>query len=143
MNKERKLKIALPILIIIMAFVWGPVIMGAGSKKKTDGHNEHIGIISGGHGGGTDLSLLDGSGARKRARTSYASWDRNPFMLGQSQDSINVEGIIWEQGKPKAMINGNFVGIGDYIGDSMIVDITRNSVTIKDDRGEMEIKLGM
>lgn len=143
MNKQQKLKIALPMLVVIMAFVWGPVIIGSGSKRKADkgnsaGNSQGMQQASG---NSIDLTALSRVGRRQKTRTSYADWGRNPFVLKQVIKALAVEGILWDENDPKAIINGNIVGIGDQVGSSIIIDIKPSSVTIKGDMGETILNL--
>ena len=145
MNKQQKLKIALPILVVVMAFVWGPVIMGSGSKKKAD-QNQNTGSIvatSQGDSVNMDLAALSRAGIRQKTRSSYADWGRNPFARTQGPRALILEGIVWDEKSPKAIINGNIIGIGDNIDSNVVVDIKQDSVMIKGEAGEIELRLGM
>ncbi len=138
MNKQQKLKIALPILAVIMAFVWGPIIMGSGSKRNADKSRPsgNGGTVNQGNNRNVDLTNLAYVGKRKKARTSFEDWGRNPFVLTQAIKALTIEGILWDEQDPKAMINGYIVGVGDKVGSNTIINITPTSVTIKGDAGE-------
>ena len=141
MDKQQKLKIALPILILVMAFVWGPAIMGSGSKKN----GKSVGNVSSGsvsQGSNLDLIALARSSERKKARTSYVDWGRNPFTLSESPKASVLEGIMWDAKNPQAIINGNILGIGEKVGSGVIVDIQKTSVIIKNGAIEKEYRLG-
>ena len=142
MDKSQKLKIALPVLILVMAFVWGPVITGSGSKRKGAGKTNNIGISTNLHGSSADLIVLARSNERKKARTSYTEWGRNPFTLFKRPKASVLEGIMWDARNPKAIINGNIFGVGDSVGSGEVVDIQRNSVVIKNGAIEKEYRLG-
>ena len=133
MNKQQKLKIALPILIVVMAFVWGPVIFGSGSKSKGDNSTSRVNKnMQEGMSGFAVPSVA----SQKKAKTAYARWGSNPFMLKRTPKAINLEGILWDANDPKAIINGNIVGVGETVEGKMIVEIKANSVIIKGDDGE-------
>ena len=142
MDKQKKLKIALPILILVMAFVWGPVIIGGGSKhksaSKTNNNGKNISI----QGSSADLIVLARSNERKKAKTSYADWGRNPFTISESPKASVLEGIMWDAQNPQAIINGNILGVGDSVGSGEIVDIQQNSVIIRNGTIEKEYRLG-
>ncbi len=138
MDNQQKLKIALPVLIVIMAFVWGPVITGSGSKPKSASNADPVAAPQG---GGAELMALARSNERKKARTSYTDWGRNPFVLSKDTKASTLEGILWDEKNPKAIISGNIVGIGDRIGKGVIVDIKKNSVTVKVGEVEEEFHL--
>jgi hypothetical protein len=141
MNKQQKLKIALPILFLIVAFVWGPAIFGGGSKKKGE-HAGNVDLEKVLTGSNLDLIALAQSSERKKAVTSYADWGRNPFMLQESPKASVLEGILWDTKNPKVIINGNILGLGDKVGSGEIVDIKQTSVTIKDGTEEKVYRLG-
>ena len=143
MDKKQKLKIALPILAVVMFFVWKPVIMGSGPKDKD--HNTHSSVghsVSSANISQADIAMMLNVGKTIKARTQYKDWDRNPFVLGQSRDTMAVEGIVWEQQIPKAMINGNIFGVGDIVGKIKIIDIKSESVVFEGEEGEFELYLG-
>ena len=134
MNKQQKLKIAFPILLAAMAFVWGPIIFGSGSKSK--GNNDTSRVNKNMQESLTVPSVVH----QKKAKTAYAQWGSNPFMLKRAPQAINIEGIMWDANDPKAIINGNIVGAGETVEGKMIVEIKFNSIIIKGDDGE-EVEL--
>ncbi len=142
MNKQQKLKIVFPILFVVMAFVWGPIFMGTNPKNKADNNTRNIGVASGGNISNMDLIELSRGSKRKKAKTSHADWGRNPFIIGYDSKALIVEGIFWDEKNPKAILNGNIMGIGDQVGSSAIVTITQNSVIVKSESGVIELHLG-
>ena len=142
MDKNKKLKIALPVLAVIMAFVWGPIIFGSGSKDKTDNNTGSAGNSVQGNVGSIDIAALSRSRSQKKTRTAYTEWGQNPFMLKRVPRALYIEGIMWDKKNPKAIINGSIIGIGDYVGPNMVVDIKQNSVIIQGEDGETELQLG-
>lgn len=141
MDKQQKLKIALPILVIIMAVVWGPVITGSGPKRKAGKAAKKIGAAPQGE-NNIDLAALSRAGTREKARTSYAEWGRNPFTLVQDPEALIIEGIVWDRENPKAIINGDILGIGDPVGPNVIADIKQNSVILRGETGDIELRFG-
>ncbi len=143
MDKQQKLKIALPLLAIVMAFVWGPIITGVGSKKKDNKGVEEGAVpsISQGSAAG-DIMAITGRGQRKRVRTKHIGWGRNPFIPGYDPKSLMIEGIVWDDLSPKAIINGNITSVGDHIGPNTIIKIDHSSVTIRSESGDVVLKLG-
>ncbi len=141
MDKQQKMKIALSMLVLVMAFVWGPMIMGGGSKKKgkSTGNMSSTAILKE---SGSDLIALARLSERKKARTSYEDWGRSPFTLSQNPKASVLEGILWDVQDPKAMINGYILGIGEKVGAGVITDIQPASVTIKTGTAEKIYQLG-
>ena len=141
MDKQKKLKIALPILVVVIAVVWGPIIMGSGSKSKKQKSASGINTISG-SGGASDLISLARSSERKKSKTSYPEWGRNPFTLAKTTTTSSLEGILWDEQNPKAIVDGNIVGVGDQIGTGLIIGIGQNSITVKNGIREETFYLG-
>lgn len=146
MDKQQKLKIILPVLAVVMFLIWKPILTGSGPKDRDRGsRNTNAGkgqAVSGGAVSQPDIALLLSVGQRSRARTAYTEWDRNPFVLGQKQDILMVEGIFWDERNPSVMINGNILGVGGKVGEATVVDIKPNGVVLKDSKGEVELGPG-
>jgi len=143
MDKQKKLKIAFPALIIIMAFVWGPIILGGGKSKdksKKSTGSISMSVTQQENEGG--LTALSGSHKRQKAKTTYTQWGRNPFTVAQDLNDLVVEGIAWDENNPKAIINGQIITVGDKLGANTIVAIEPNSVIIKNEAEEVELRLG-
>lgn len=136
MDKNKKLKIALPILGVIMAFVYGPLIFGSGSKDKADNKTGSVGSSVRGNTGSFDLAALSRSRNQGKSRTVYADWGQNPFMLKRAPRELYIEGIMWDNTNPKAIINGDIIGIGETVESKTVVDITPSSVIFKDSDGK-------
>ncbi|MBN1870634.1 MAG: hypothetical protein JW847_08680 [Candidatus Omnitrophica bacterium] len=145
-DKQQKLKIALPVLIVIMAFVWGPVIFGSGSKQKAESVGKRVSRgdrpAAPTSGSGSDLMALARSNERKKAKTSFSDWGRNPFSIAESPKASVLEGILWDANNPKAIMNGNILGVGDRVDSGTIIDIQQDSVRIKAGTVEKEYRLG-
>ena len=142
MDKQQKLKIALPVLVVIMAMVWVPVITGGGSRQKKGNAGGNLGASAMPSGSGGDLMALARSNERNKARTSFSDWGRDPFTPVESPKASVLEGIMWDAQAPQAIINGNILGVGDRVGPGVIVDIQQDSVTIKTGTEEKEYRLG-
>ena len=136
MDKNKKLKIALPILIVVMAFVWGPIFFGSNPKDKADNKTGDVGSSVQGNTGSFNLAALSRSRSQEKSRTVYADWGQNPFMLKRAPRELYIEGIMWDKTDPKAIINGDIVGIGETVESKTIVDITSSSVIFKDGDGK-------
>ena len=142
MDKQKKLILLLPVLLAIMAIVWGPVIMGGGSKKKDQQSGRaRSGAVS--SGSAADLLTMARSAERKKAKTKFEQWGRNPFTVAESPKAAMLEGIMWDARNPKAIINGQVLGVGDRVGSGEIVDIQPNSVTIQTGTTKKVYKFGL
>ena len=74
----------------------------------------------------------------------------DPFFPDYSLESEQTEveasvprlnGISWDAAKPVAVIDETIVEIGDMVGEYMIIDIERNSVTISDGTEKIKLRL--
>ena len=124
-----------------MAFVWGPVLFGSDSKDKANKKNVKSKVTSSSS-ASSDFIEPTRSYVRKKTLASQTSWGRNPFMLGYDSKALMIEGIVWDEENPKAIINGNIFGIGDKVGVNVIVDIDQNSVIIKGESEDVKLFLG-
>jgi len=81
---------------------------------------------------------------RNTAKSNYVNWGRNPFTMGAvikvgAEDTL--EGIIWDEKSPLALINGRTIRIGDKLGSDKVIDIQKNKVVLSDGIRERELKL--
>jgi hypothetical protein len=81
---------------------------------------------------------------RNAKRSNYNSWSRNPFTIGTSikaGSEDTLEGIIWDEKLPLALINGKTVKIGDKVGLDRVTDIQKNKVILNDGTRDRELQL--
>jgi len=83
---------------------------------------------------------------KTRARSSgYEKWGRSPFTQGEVRrlhaSGIMLNGIIWDEKNPKAIINNEIVGKGDSVGKSTITQIRKDSVVISDGHENLLLRL--
>jgi len=158
-EREKKLKILLPVLIIISGFVWLPNFQRKPSKegqsnitKKKTASDSY------------DLTALIASSSQniQKQKSSFQDWGRNPFMVegweptiqdeGKITEEIPVEeiipeskivlnGIFWNKKKPGALINDEVVGIGTRLNNFTVINISPESVMINDGEKEMILKM--
>ncbi|MFH1771500.1 MAG: hypothetical protein ABH872_01675 [Candidatus Omnitrophota bacterium] len=78
---------------------------------------------------------------RSAKKSSFTAWGRNPFMLRpdkQRPPAVKLMGIIWDK-EPKAVLNGNLLGIGETINKVTIIDIKEDSVILNDGLKDFEL----
>lgn len=133
MNREKTLKIVLPLLILVAAMVWGRAFQGNGSQRQTVHPPMEY---------ATALVERAG-GVPRQKKSSYEDWGRNPFMssLAVSQGPI-LDGILWDASKPVAIINGEIAGKGDSVGPYVVVEVRPESVLLNDGEKDIELRLG-
>ncbi len=82
---------------------------------------------------------------RHARRTVFVSWERDPFLLPQEPTKtsirLNLNGIIWDEEGSIAIINDNFIGIGDRIDENTVVDIKEYRVILNDGTNDFELRL--
>ncbi len=81
-----------------------------------------------------DLSV---SAARhmQRERAQQLTWKRDPFTRGAASDSLGgltLSGILWDENRAMAIINGQTVMVGEEFEGYRIVGITQDHVDISD-----------
>lgn len=133
-DKEKKIKIILIVLILIAVLVW------ARGCQRPRAANSPAQLSQ-----GEIASLLAmNSVPVVLARSSYPGWGRNPFVLepGQNAKKITLNGILWDDQSPKALIGDHIVGKGDSIGPSVVVDIYRDRVILNNGMEYLELRLG-
>jgi len=82
---------------------------------------------------------------RRTKKTEFSEWGRNPFVPkgtpGQADSKFVLEGIMWSEKNPKAMVNNIVVGIGDEIGGKKVIDIKKDRVTLSDGTEKFTLRL--
>jgi len=83
----------------------------------------------------------------RRPKTSaYISWGASPFTTAKVEikkfAKISLNGIVWDEESPRAIINDEIVAIGDRVSEYRIIDIKPNSVVLDDGTDEFEYVLG-
>ncbi len=72
-------------------------------------------------------------------------WTRCPFCgtlyVGGVSGVVALSGILWDDENPKAVINGEIVGVGGNVNRYSVINISRNSVTLNDGIKDIEISL--
>jgi len=54
---------------------------------------------------------------------------------------VALTGIIWNEQDPKAIINNEIVGVGDEVGEEIVIEITPNSVILSDGTSHSKLRL--
>lgn len=74
-------------------------------------------------------------------------WARDPFTgrvySGEASGPIDLQlqGILWDEKKPRALIGGEIVGKGDALGNNVVIKISKDSVLLNDGTNDLELKL--
>jgi hypothetical protein len=137
-EKNKKLILALPVLLGIMIWVWLPnfssVFSSGKAQTKTDNnlfafHDEAVVLVKG-------LSSKDAP--RKTGvwdgRDPFDSSDQKAPAPAQEVTAAGYElaGIFWNEQKPSAIVNDTVVNVGSTVGSSTVKDISPSKVTLFD-----------
>ncbi|HTL70517.1 MAG TPA: hypothetical protein VL404_04410 [Candidatus Eisenbacteria bacterium] len=98
-----------------------------------------------------DLSFLQTVRRNEELREAQAAvwekpWKRDPFLSEASASAVasrlKLDGIVWDEKAPYAMINGKVVKVGDTIEGYRILEIKPGAVVLWSDGGQFnELKL--
>jgi len=61
--------------------------------------------------------------------------------LSESVRGLLLDGIVWDEAKPYAIINNQVLGIGGTIGRNRITKITKTAVFLEEDGNEFSMPL--
>ena len=134
MDKEKILKVSLVILMVIAVLVWAKGCqrpqMTAAAPLLNQGEISSL--------------LAMSSGEAALARSSYPTWGRNPFVLEtkQSIKKLTLNGIIWDDQSPKALLGDRIVGVGESVGAAVVVEIHQDRVILNNGIEYFELRLG-
>jgi len=82
---------------------------------------------------------------RRAKRSEYTSWGGDPFAPPRKSvkrtEEFSLNGVLWDEKTPLAIIDGNTVGIGDDMDGYKIVDIAQDSVLLSDGVDEIRLRL--
>ena len=155
-NKQKTQIAVTAFLIITFIFIMGNSIRnitssGTGTKESkiiTPDKFKEI-IDSTKH--KTSITLKDTSVSKYKkeiASIEATGWGRDPFskrsaLLGGGEfiSDFKLEGILWDESQPTAIINGEILKEGDKIGSAKIVQIQKDSVIINDGSKDYRLNL--
>lgn len=143
-NKQNKKLIILIFLSVLAVFslIWGAAAPTksksrslASSGSGSVGQEESVSL--------SETSSLIGEGLsvqRHAQRSAYSNWGRNPFTKGAPIKTSSLEGILWDEKVPMALISGETVKKGDKIGSSTVIDIQKDRVILNDGTKDIELR---
>ena len=152
MNRDKKLAILLPVLVLIAIAVWIPNFIadkGVMQSRQDEGSQQGKELL--------ETLLTTQPPQQKRMEGSSLTWGQNPFFreeihgrkeevskdptpemtqdvepVVRIEDLFVLKGTFWNEKKPSALINDEVVGIGMKIGVYTVVDIKENQVILND-----------
>lgn len=142
MEKDKKQKILFSVLVVIVVFVWARAFKDPGAQRRARSDKGNLNMHAE---GGESASFLSISQTRrKRTKSAYEEWGRNPFefpVLKKTQEIV-LHGILMDVENPRALVNDVYVEKGDKVGKYTVVDIQQNKVILNDGSKDIELKLG-
>ena len=73
--------------------------------------------------------------SRQRKVSSFRDWGRDPFTMGTSAAELSgdlvLSGIVWDAKKPYCIINEKVIKVGDEISGYKVMDIKKDSVSVR------------
>lgn len=139
MNKDKSLKILLPILVVLGVLVWGRAFRRLGSAPRVNSPADAPDVSFAG-------AQADPSGTvslSPRGKSAFEGWGRNPFVIPSSggPQRFILNGIVWDAARPSAIINGEIVEKGGRIGPCIVLDIKPDKVFLNDGTRDLELRL--
>lgn len=151
MERNRKLIIALPLLLIIAVYVWLSNLNSSASKPQEAGKDSsasHHEVVS---------FIKDYSSAKVSMKSTLAWGEHNPFddssinrkigkkihnkIKNKSVVKYDLSGIFWNEQKPSAIINDLVVDIGSVVGSLTVKEILPGKVVLFDGTKDIVLML--
>lgn len=139
MDKKRIELIITGVLVIILILAWANT--AAVLKKKNAPAKKSVSIVS-----SQPVAVQEKTrGIQETENNEDLSWVRCPFsgkplILGAAED-MKLNGIIWDERNPMAVINDIIVRKGDTCDGHLVIDITQDKVILKGSDKEIELRL--
>lgn len=133
-------KIIILILLVILAavsLIYGITTPPKGRDKKSA--TDFTSVIE-----EQEVLTVDKNGVaskRQARKTDYLSWDRNPFSLKEICGGLVLNGILWDEEKPVAVINNFELSVGDKIEGNVVVEIKPQAVILNNGIENFELRL--
>ncbi len=120
--------------VVVLSLVW---IYGVPVFKKTASSEVEVDSDYDGEDALENVRLFDGEISPKRAKQKeYAAnlvWKRDPFFanpIAQTQDLPQLQGILWDEKAPMAILGGEPVREGQTVGNVQVVTILQDHIVI-------------
>lgn len=135
MNKDKQLKIISGLVFLVF------IVMALAAILKT--RHKEVAVTAN---VAVQTAMPKAKAPRQRPTSSFFEWGRDPFTMGATPVELSGElilsGIIWDVQKPYCIINEKVVKAGDEISGYKVVDIEKDSVSVRSDNQIKVIKVG-
>ena len=127
-NKQQLIILAAVVTIFIAATamsIFRPHAKEAGKEKNAAGAP-----------GATSPAAAKPAPQRERLKSSFGSWGRDPFAIGSGAAELgsgpaSLSGIFCDPKKSYCIIDGKVAKVGDEVSGYKILEINKDSVTVK------------
>ena len=147
MKKDLDIKVAISIILwVIAAFliirgIFGPVRLKRADLSQKGG----VRVGEPGPAEGTKHYIHP----RKSRKSTVNVWGGSPFLPLKTEDarvmtesgSIALEGVMWDEKTPRAIINGRVMKVKDRIGANEVVEIKQDRVILNDGKNLIELNI--
>lgn len=156
MQKDKILKWALPLLVMIAMGVWfnASNVPGKNYTVKKSREIKEAETLK------NELTAMTKKfkklNEQKFSEDSYGEWGRNPFYLDKEYQPIEageipeqenrepvLNGIFWDDENPSAVINNRYVAVNDTLGEYTVMAIQKNVVVLSDGMDHIELRTGL
>jgi len=138
-TRQKAMVVLVPILAIVMIFVFRQVL--STSPRKTKGATEDETLVAAGAKSGQDIDWQIPDPLPETMRdpikladpSSANGAEPNGAAAEPTAGDIDVRDIIFSKDKPSAFVNGRIVYVGDKIHDATVVRINRDGIELEKD----------
>ena len=138
-TRQKAMVVLVPILAIVMIFVFRQVL--STSPRKTKGATEDETLVAAGAKSGQDIDWQIPDPLPATMRDPIKLTDQslangaepNGAAAGPKTGDVDVRDIIFSKDKPSAFVNGRIVYVGDKIHDATVVRINRDGIELEKD----------
>ena len=155
MQRNEILKRALPVLLLIAAYIWMGNMRATREKSPPIPKDKRIKEVIHLKKELTGLAAQNEKAKSTAATPIFFKWERNPFYLDGEQSKTTIssapqkekplvlKGILWDKQHPKVIINDTSLSVGDKIGAYQVLEIKQHRVRLNNGTDTIELKMGL
>ena len=143
MDKNRTKIIITAALILVLVFAWANAfkVLAKKSKPKKPKQAPSTSISA-----PSTIPTVTSISKREWSEDKNLEWKRCPFSgISYSRDTstedLEISGIIWDELKPRTIINGQILEEGDRIGNLLVEKIEKQKVILSDGTKTIELQI--
>jgi hypothetical protein len=137
-KKELIETVATSLLILVLLFI----LFGVFSRKRAGQVIVNDGALTVAQESGTGSLFAKLESESKDLKLVRDPFSQAPIVSAKASPyGVQLSGIMFDEGKSAAIINGEIVKVGDTIGGKVVVAIKRDRVVLDDGSKELELVL--